>query len=150
MNMNGPFFLFTSPQGTPGWYKNSLTNALRTIAQKSKKVLPQDIYATIEEAAGRAYVHESYINDVYAANPGRPIHSDPLFVYSGYKASLVNLLKVAGQPGFEGTPRGRICHNIDAHLRDILTVVRSKGCDVGRLFKDPEMNRLLVNFTSVL
>ncbi|KAJ1306403.1 hypothetical protein OPQ81_007408 [Rhizoctonia solani] len=148
--MNGPFFLFTTPQGTPGWYKDSLTSALRTIAQKSKHVLPEDIYAIIEEAAGRTYVHESYINDMCAANPGRPIHPDPSFVHSGYKACLVNLLKVAGQPGFEGTPRGRICHNINTYLQDILIIIRSKGNDSSRLFKDPEMNRLLFHFTSVL
>ncbi|KEP49350.1 hypothetical protein V565_102170, partial [Rhizoctonia solani 123E] len=76
--MNGPFSSFGPPQGTPIWYKNSLTNALRTIAQKSKAVLPQDIYAIIEEAAGRVYVYESYIHDMHAVNPDRPIHSDPL------------------------------------------------------------------------
>ncbi|KAH7326888.1 hypothetical protein B0J17DRAFT_722813 [Rhizoctonia solani] len=148
MDINGPLFLFTSPQGTPAWYKDSLSNALRTVAQKSKSVLSQDVYAIA--TAGRAYIHESYINDMYATNPARPVHPDPLFVYSGYKASLVNVSRIAGQPGFEENSDGRICCDINTHLQDILTLVQSKGNDVGRLFKDPEMNRLLVNFTNVL
>ncbi|EUC54831.1 hypothetical protein RSOL_074950, partial [Rhizoctonia solani AG-3 Rhs1AP] len=148
--MNGPFSSFGPPQGTPIWYKNSLTNALRTIAQKSKAVLPQDIYAIIEEAAGRVYVYESYIHDMHAVNPDRPIHSDPLYVYTGYKTSLVNLLRVANQPGLEPTPKGRVYRDINVCLQDILALVRVQGNDVGRLFADPEMNRLLVNLANVL
>ncbi|CEL56377.1 hypothetical protein RSOLAG1IB_07763 [Rhizoctonia solani AG-1 IB] len=149
MGMKGSFML-ADPQGTPSWYKCSLTNALRTVAQKSKSVLPPDVYATIEEAAGRTYIHESYINDAYIANPGQPIHPDLSFVHAGYKASLGNLLSVVGQPGFEGSSRGKICYAINQCLQDILTLVRSKGNDVGRLFKDPEMSRLLANLASVL
>ncbi|CAE6394334.1 unnamed protein product [Rhizoctonia solani] len=139
------YLMFDTIKGTPVWYKDSLTNALRIVAQKSKSVLPRDVYVAIEEAAGRTYIHESYIHDVYAVNPGRPIHPDSLFVYSGYKSSLGNLSSVVCQPGFEGTPRGNICNAID-----ILTLVKSKGSDLGRLFNDQEMGRLLANLAGVL
>ncbi|KAF8746769.1 Oligosaccharyl transferase STT3 subunit, partial [Rhizoctonia solani] len=148
MNMGG--YAFSSPnQSNPAWYKDSLTNALRALAQKSKSTLPRDVHVTIEEAAGRTYIHEYYIRDLHAANPDQPVHPDSSFVYTGYKASLAILLSMVSQPGLDGTPGGKICRGINACLQDILALVRSKGNDVGRLFKDPEMNRLLANLANI-
>lgn len=55
-------------------------------------------FSKIEEAAGRVYIHECYVNDLQAMSlPGIPIHSDPFFVYTGYKGALSNLMKLLAQ-----------------------------------------------------
>ncbi|CAE6497270.1 unnamed protein product [Rhizoctonia solani] len=143
-------FAQLTPHATPSWYQRSLSCVLHQLAQKTQGVLPPEVCTSLGEASGRVFIQESYINDMQAANPGRPISSDPLFVYNGYNSALSKLFGVLTAPGFEGTPRGQVCHNMHAHLQKILSVVHARGNDVNGLFKDPNMGKALADFANVL
>ncbi|KAG8690444.1 hypothetical protein FRC11_011534 [Ceratobasidium sp. 423] len=143
-------FAQLAPNATPSWYQASLSYALHQLAQKTQGILSPDVCTSLSEASGRVFIQESYINDLQTANPGRPISSDPLFVYNGYNSALSNLFGVLTAPGFEGTPRGQVCHNMDMHLRSILKAVRARANDVNGLFKDPNMGKALTDFANFL
>jgi hypothetical protein len=125
----------------------------------------------LEETAGRVFIHESYVNDMYAFTRGRPIHPDNMFVYNGYKGALLNLLKVLSQPDSQLAARAQIyqqtvslylvCVQWSAltvllqqhgYLHSILTVVHARCVDQlqAKLLKDPEFARLLVYLVGVL
>ncbi|CUA75683.1 hypothetical protein RSOLAG22IIIB_06019 [Rhizoctonia solani] len=138
----------THLQPAPAWHKNSLSRALRTVAETYENDLPHDVYVTIQEAAGRVQIHEAYINDKYAAHTGL----DRWVVYNGYKRSLDNVLTAVDRPGLQGSesPAGKICGHIFMTLQNILVAIESKANDVGQLFSDPEMSKLLVKLAGVL
>ncbi|KAL5631828.1 hypothetical protein ACGC1H_000017 [Rhizoctonia solani] len=125
---------------TPDWFHVSLSSALHTLAQHAHTAVPSDIRALIDETAGRVYFHESCINDMQTFG----LSTDPSFIYSGYRSAMDNLLAVVARPGSEGTPRGRICRDINSYLNNILVVIKEKGSNVTHLFTDPDMCNLLV------
>ncbi|CUA75685.1 hypothetical protein RSOLAG22IIIB_06021 [Rhizoctonia solani] len=135
----------THLQPAPAWHKNSLFRALRTVAETYENDLPHDVYVTIQEAAGRVQIHEDYINEKCA-------RLDRSVVYSGYKNSLDNVLTAVDRPGLQGSesPTGKICRHILMTLQDILVVIESKSNDVGQMFSDPEMSKLLVKLAGAL
>ncbi|CUA69284.1 hypothetical protein RSOLAG22IIIB_08408 [Rhizoctonia solani] len=135
----------THLQPAPAWHKNSLFRALRTVAETYENDLPHDVYVTIQEAAGRVQVHEAYISDKCA-------HLDRSIVYNGYKNSLTNVSMVVNRLGLQESesPAGKICGHILMTLQDILIVIESKSNDVGQLFSDSEMSKLLVKLAGAL
>lgn len=107
--------MFIASHNTPDWYEGSVAATLSLLAHNSKNRVPVDLYATvcmrftyillvvdsyafqIEEAAGRVFIRESYMNDIYYPLPsGR--------VPVGYKKGLGNLLIVASDKSLYDTP----------------------------------------------
>ncbi|KAH7326887.1 hypothetical protein B0J17DRAFT_722812 [Rhizoctonia solani] len=143
-------FVQPVPHATPSWYQGSMSCVLHHLAQRAQGALAPEICSSLNEAAGRVFIHESYLNDLQAANPGRPISSDPLFVYNGYTSALSNMFRTLTVLRCEDTPRGQVCHNMHIRLQNILNEVHSRGNDVTGLFKDPNLGKALADFAGFL
>ncbi|CAE6455557.1 unnamed protein product [Rhizoctonia solani] len=133
---------------TPAWFGVSLSRSLHTLAQNAHAILPADadVCASLDQAAGLVYFHESCINDMQTLG----LVSDPLFIYSGYTSAVEHLLKVAKLPGFEGTIRSKICRDLSSYLKNILAVIYKNGGNVAHLFEDPDMRNLLIGLARLL
>ncbi|KAF8595770.1 hypothetical protein BDV93DRAFT_564002 [Ceratobasidium sp. AG-I] len=133
--------MFVAPHNTPDWYEGSVAQTLSLLAQNSLSRVPADLYATIEEAAGRVFIHESYTNDIYRPLPNSqiPIPYDPIFVYTGYKNGLGNLMTITSDEQLYDTPaRAAASKHLHGHLCKMLAFIQSKCFDI-KLLKDPEM-----------
>ncbi|CUA69285.1 hypothetical protein RSOLAG22IIIB_08410 [Rhizoctonia solani] len=125
------------------WYQGSLSCALNHVAQTAKAAASPEITASLDEAAGRVYIHESYIYELQAVNPGHIINPDPLFVYNGYLCALHNLIGVLTAPELKNTADCQVCHNIYMRLQEILKIIYYRGYDIPGLFQDPNMSKAL-------
>ncbi|KAF8595771.1 hypothetical protein BDV93DRAFT_514698 [Ceratobasidium sp. AG-I] len=134
-----------APHYTPDWYEGSVSETLRHLAQNTQSRTPADLYPVIEEAAGRVFIHESYMHDLYRPDArGRiPIPYDAEYIYNGYKSSLRNLMVITSDRALWTTPeRTRISRSMHEHFRQMLVYIQAKCHDV-KLLKDPEMARHL-------
>ncbi|CAE6499967.1 unnamed protein product [Rhizoctonia solani] len=94
-----------------GWYPNSVSYGLRSLAASGWTILPSDLYEALMDASGRTYFHEVWVNELQSRVPmGFSLHTDPYFVYSGYKNALSNLMNIIADPVNQSDgSRFRVC-----------------------------------------
>ncbi|KAF8597644.1 hypothetical protein BDV93DRAFT_547794 [Ceratobasidium sp. AG-I] len=143
--------MIPAPHFNSDWYSYSVSRTLRSLALKGREILPAELYQVIEEAAGRVYIHESYVNDLQSITlPGIPIHADPFFVFTGYKNALSNLMKFISQSSNHADAFClHTCNQLSWHLHQMLAVLRAQGMDNYRMYQDPAFINLMSAFELV-
>ncbi|KAF8603909.1 hypothetical protein BDV93DRAFT_508220 [Ceratobasidium sp. AG-I] len=142
--------MYTAPHSNLEWYPGSMSHGLCDLAKTGKNILPADLYQGLVDAAGRVYMHEARVNELRAATPaGAPFHSDPFYVYTGYRNALSDLMqKIALPLNQHDGLRFRICTQLSVLLHDVLVVLRAQGIDNHRWFKNRQLAILLAEFES--
>ncbi|QRV74396.1 hypothetical protein RhiJN_02410 [Ceratobasidium sp. AG-Ba] len=137
--------MLTAPHADPeSWYNGSVSHGLRGLAAKGNPVLPADLYQAISDAAGKVYVHESRVNTLRLTTPrGKLIDPDPFFVFNGYREALNELMELIKLPENQLEPfRWKVCVGLSKLLHDMLSVLRAKGFDYARMYKNLKFKTL--------
>ncbi|KAG8705198.1 hypothetical protein FRC08_001779 [Ceratobasidium sp. 394] len=145
--------MLTAPHENPEeWYPGSVSDGLRSLAAKGNRVIPDDLYQALVDAAGRVYAHEFEVNDLRLHTPPEKfIHFDPFFVFNGYEYALNDLMKLIAKPENQRDPvRWRICRGLSKLLHDVLAVLKAEGMDYLRIYQSEGYDALVREFEEAI
>ncbi|KAG8743482.1 hypothetical protein FRC10_011955 [Ceratobasidium sp. 414] len=145
--------MLTAPHTNPNlWYPGSVSHGLRTLAAKGNRVIPDDLYQALVDAAGRVYAHESGVNDLRLQTPpDKSIHHDQFFVFDGYKDALKELmLLVARTENQRDAVRWRVCTGLSTLLHDVLAILRAQGMGNFRTYNSGGYDALVREFEGAI
>ncbi|CAE6495171.1 unnamed protein product [Rhizoctonia solani] len=140
--------MLTAPHLGLEWYPNSVSHGLRSLAASGRTILPPDLYEALVDAAGRVYLHEARVNELQSRVPiGFPLHSDPYFIYSGYKDALSDLMNLIADPVNQWDDlRLKTCTGLSLLLHNMLVTLRARSMDNYRFYSSPEFINLIARF----